>query len=92
MEKYIETINEHGCVDRYHIQGATVDDFIEVFLVALRDGKLKVRDITESEFEGHKNRKHSLIFNVENRWTARHYKPKHSSKYWERKWNRVIAQ
>ena len=93
MDKYIEVNNRtDGTLDRYHIKGVDVDEFIDVFLVPVRDNNHTVIDITKEEFESHKNRKHSILFNVEDRWTARHYKFNHTSKYWERKWNRAISK
>lgn len=92
MEKYIEVYNKtDGHTDRYHIIGATVDDFIEVFLYAVRDKKISVRDITKDEFDNHKNRRHSILFNIENRWEARHYTSDHTSKELEIEWNKAIA-
>lgn len=87
MEKYIE-VKFGKQIDRYHLTNVSVDDFIDTFL----GKKVKVKDITQEEFEQHYNAKWSVCFNVDDRFECTHYIKEHVNKRHERKWKIFLQE
>jgi len=93
MEKYIEIHQLDGKhKDRYHIEGITVDEFIDTMVKSKDGGINQLFDITKEEFESHINRKYSIELNVENRFSVTHYVSEHVNKRSERKWLQVVNE
>lgn len=89
MEKWIELELEKQ-VDRYHITGITVDEFIDILVKDQKGGIRKLRDITKSQFDSHPNKEYLLELDVEGKFQVEHYISKHESEESERLWNEFI--
>lgn len=76
-------------IDRYRLIGIPVDNFIDTFLVELKD-RITFKDISEQEYESEKF--YELELDVEGQFKVTHYVKKHPNKECEREWIDFVRQ
>ena len=87
MEKYIE-INLGNQIDRYHLDGISVDDFIDNVIKS----KGKVTDITKEEYESKKAYEIEMDVEGERLFTLKHYVLKHESEEARKDWIEFVRE
>ncbi len=86
MTKWLEFDNRDGTIDRYKIDGITVDWFIDSVCREPFLGRFK--DIPEEEYEYQKS--HEITHNYDGKYLLEMYRYRHASKEDRNEYNRAI--
>ncbi len=91
LEKFIE-VSRGKQIDLYHLNGITVNHFIDHVYSSIKKSKMVLIDITKEEFFGHVNHQFKVDFNVDDEFTVAHYPRGFTSKKAEKKWKDLIKE
>jgi hypothetical protein len=87
LDKYIEA-HVGKQIDRYHLIGISIDDFLDFTVKTFQEKNIPFRDISKEDFELHK--RYSLEMSVEGRFSFEHYVHQHESLELEQKWKELV--
>lgn len=90
MDKYIE-IKRGKQVDRYHLNGISVNEFIDAIIIPQGKNAKQIIDISKDDFETHHNSKWYIDFNVEDKFEVRHYVKEHKNEKSETAWKNFLS-